>query len=128
MFRRLVTTVTVPKMADKQALTARMPPDTYSQVMDYRQARDLTKSDAARRLIESGLDAEQSPDSPPGMDLLIAGLSALLAAVVALAILAYGIVGAVVVAGSIVVGFAVAWVALGVDRTESKNSGWKLEQ
>lgn len=72
-------------MADKQALTARMPPDTYSRVETYRESRDLTKSDAARRLIEEGLESKSSRvnDGLEATDLAISVMLVAVAVVIA---------------------------------------------
>lgn len=109
-----------PRIMTKKNVTVRVPEDTYARFEEYRKSEsgEISKADAGRRLLESGLNAEQSPDTPPGMDLLIATVAGLLGAVIALAILTYGITGAAVVAVAIVVGFGIAWVALSRDRPE----------
>jgi len=68
-------------MAEKEALTARMPPDTYGRVEDYREKRDLTKSDAARRLIEEGLDSKTSGPTDEKLSPTDAATAAMLVAV-----------------------------------------------
>ncbi len=45
-------------MGRKPKVQTRLPEDTHERFEKYREARDLTKSDATRRLVEAGLDAE----------------------------------------------------------------------
>lgn len=117
-------------MTQKEALTARMPPDTYGRVMDYREARDLTKSDAARRLIESGLDAEsaQTRSEPQYVDVLISVATALLVAIIAFAVLAHGVLGGVVVMVAGGVGFTLAKILLMLDSRKEQSAPTPAEE
>jgi hypothetical protein len=45
-------------MARKPKVQTRLPEDTHERFEEYREAHELTKADATRRLVEAGLDAE----------------------------------------------------------------------
>lgn len=100
-------------MAEKQALTARMPPDTYRRVEKYREARDLTKSDAGRRLVEAGLDAEKGETSTTApSDLTLVLLSALLGAVLGFGMLTHGLFGVAVLLAAAAIGGVIGKIAI----------------
>lgn len=44
---------------DKEVVSGRVPADTHERFEEYREERGISKSDAIRRLIQSGLDAAQ---------------------------------------------------------------------
>jgi hypothetical protein len=50
-------------MSRKPKVQTRLPKDTHERFEEYREARDLTKSDATRRLVEAGLDVETDRDN-----------------------------------------------------------------
>jgi hypothetical protein len=42
---------------DKEVISGRVPADTFERFEEYREQRDISKSDAVRRLVVTGLDA-----------------------------------------------------------------------
>lgn len=49
-------------MAEKKNVTLRVPRDTYEDFEEYRQQHgDISKADAGRRLLESGLHSKEEP-------------------------------------------------------------------
>jgi ElaB/YqjD/DUF883 family membrane-anchored ribosome-binding protein len=44
---------------DKEVISGRVPADTYDDFEEYRTERDISKSDAVRRLVSKGLDRVQ---------------------------------------------------------------------
>lgn len=45
-----------------ETLSSKVPEATLDRIEEYADTHDLNRSQAARKLIETGLDAEQSPD------------------------------------------------------------------
>lgn len=46
-------------MPEKKTISGRVPADTWERFEQYREAHDLNKTDAMRRLLEDGLDANK---------------------------------------------------------------------
>lgn len=100
-------------MAEKQALTARMPQDTYERVERYRERKDLSKSDASRRLVEAGLEAEEGDTQQSGVpDTVLLMLTALMGAVVGFGTLTHGFLGFVVLIIALALGAGVGKLVL----------------
>lgn len=49
----------------KKTLSAKIPSDLHDDLDEYRDTHDVSKSDATRQLLRSGLDAEQGSQSVP---------------------------------------------------------------
>jgi len=53
-------------MSGKETVSARVPQDTNKRFEQYREQRDISKSEAGKRLIERGLDWETGETAPGG--------------------------------------------------------------
>lgn len=49
-------------MTEKEQVNTRLPPDQYEAVEEYREDRGISRSEAARRLLVAGLEAEDQGD------------------------------------------------------------------
>jgi len=98
-------------MSQKEHIGFRVPQDTYQAFESYREERNISKTDAGRRLLEDALhDTDGGEEPGRGLELLLGVALGLLFAVVALAVTLGGPGAGLVVGAAALVGVGTARV------------------